>query len=916
MNWKLLFTIAFFVCLALSEPVQATSKQDWPFSFLLAANPINNYISIFTGSSVYWAVVSSFLVPNVTTAGTDDIRVDVIEANDWTNATSTMNNSAHWNASIISGSTSVCIGTSCKTAWPGAGSDTDTNASSICSAGEVLGGNTDGCLSYAGWSDWDECADMSGCSFYNADMTAINTPGPYLYGGATSGAANLYVNGTVLNETIDQRETSNTSTEMVAAVNNTALNVSYLGGHPGSYYLDDTDTDTNASSICSNDEVLLGNGSCVSSNDFFDDTTITDTDTNASSICSADQVLLGNGSCVSSAEYYDDTTIPDTDTNASSICSSDQVLLGNGSCVSSATYFDDTDTYNVTGDFQANLYISNCTEGEIWKADANGDMVCDDDSEGAGGGGGAGMWADAGTYLYPNTSYADNIYVKGYIKADDWTNISITESQVSDADWWDADGDISNDEISEAKINFGTACTSSQKFYLNGNDLACNDDVFLSQEQVDDYVNNLISDADSVHTRITITYDDSDNAYDFVVDDMSNSTADIQAVSVGGEVSGTVGSITLDNDALDDQYVLNDADDTKSGYLWITETDANALLIQSATAAAVMIADTSNRFLWTATLKSITDGGFDLGTGDGRYRNIYFSGYLTDNTHNTTAEQIKQAYDYATNGTYLTAVTGTELDNVWSSNGILTRTGANTYSQITDSHVNWDNAFAWANANHTNWDTAYLWGDHSAAGYLTSYTDTNASSICSGDEILLGNTSCVSAANYLDDTTIADSDTNASSICSGDEILLGNTSCVSAANYLDDTTIADSDTNASSICSGDEILLGNTSCVSAANYLDDTTIADSDTNASSICSDGEFLNGDGSCDAGYLDDDGIDDDTPDDDSEVPDDITINTTKWINTTLGYVVGSGYKICLDGVACTKYIHYNGTHVVIQG
>ncbi len=39
----------------------------------------------------------------------------------------------------------------------------------------------------------------------------------------------------------------------------------------------------------------------------------------------------------------------------------------------------------------------------------------------------------------------------------------------------------------------------------------------LTGEEVDDYVYTLISDTDSVHTLITITYDDVDNAYDFVV---------------------------------------------------------------------------------------------------------------------------------------------------------------------------------------------------------------------------------------------------------------------------------------------------------------------------------------------------------------------------------------------------------------
>ena len=41
-----------------------------------------------------------------------------------------------------------------------------------------------------------------------------------------------------------------------------------------------------------------------------------------------------------------------------------------------------------------------------------------------------------------------------------------------------------------------------------------------------------------------------------------------------------------------------------------------------------------------------------------------------------------------------TTVTGTALDNVWSSNGILVRTGVATYGVITDNHTNWDSAYS------------------------------------------------------------------------------------------------------------------------------------------------------------------------------------------------------------------------------
>lgn len=44
---------------------------------------------------------------------------------------------------------------------------------------------------------------------------------------------------------------------------------------------------------------------------------------------------------------------------------------------------------------------------------------------------------------------------------------------------------------------------------------------------------------------------------------------------------------------------------------------------------------------------------------------------------------------------------------------------------------------------------------------------------------------------------------------------------------------------------------------------------------------------------------------------------INSTQWINTTMGMAVGSNRKICLDGATpCSKYIYYNGTAMIIQG
>lgn len=61
----------------------------------------------------------------------------------------------------------------------------------------------------------------------------------------------------------------------------------------------------------------------------------------------------------------------------------------------------------------------------------DGSLACNDDQLGAGGSG-APHWVDNGTFLSPNGSYAVNVDVQGWIQAGNWTNVSITESQVSD----------------------------------------------------------------------------------------------------------------------------------------------------------------------------------------------------------------------------------------------------------------------------------------------------------------------------------------------------------------------------------------------------------------------------------------------------------------------------------------------------
>lgn len=85
------------------------------------------------------------------------------------------------------------------------------------------------------------------------------------------------------------------------------------------------------------------------------------------------------------------------------------------------------------------------------------------------------------------------------------------------------DGGINHDSTTNFDANEHIDWTSDQGATNIHSGNYTDTDTNLTQEEVDDFVNALLLDADAVHTLITLTYDDANDAFDFVVDnDLAN----------------------------------------------------------------------------------------------------------------------------------------------------------------------------------------------------------------------------------------------------------------------------------------------------------------------------------------------------------------------------------------------------------
>ncbi|MEA1909862.1 MAG: hypothetical protein U9M89_02495 [Patescibacteria group bacterium] len=246
--------------------------------------------------------------------------------------------------------------------------------------------------------------------------------------------------------------------------------------------------------------------------------------------------------------------------------------------------------------------------------------------------------------------------------------------------------------------------------------------VVLSQEQVDDYTDALINDPDSVHSLISITYDDPNNAMDFEVEsDLSqydnsasaffSTSTDVLDVSNGGTgksswtgyaipYATTTGFAEITKGSPNQILAVNAGGD---GYTWISSGSVGEdelVAIDGGAAAGYIGATSGDGVLRTSSPLSYTDGGayITLGITSGAIGDTELE-YDTGQ-HLTTAS--------------LPTFAGLTLTNFGA--GIVIVSG-DTFGTTTNNTASWNAAAASStyyntaynivNSNNANWTAAY-----------------------------------------------------------------------------------------------------------------------------------------------------------------------------------------------------------------
>jgi CRISPR/Cas system CMR subunit Cmr4 (Cas7 group RAMP superfamily)/cytoskeletal protein CcmA (bactofilin family) len=264
---------------------------------------------------------------------------------------------------------------------------------------------------------WNATSSVWYCSDVAAvgagDIDAVNTNGDYLTGGQTSGSVSLLLNETKLNETISSEglRLGFNSTFNSTYDSKVSDNVSWNESYAGNLYFK---TGENISMTPYNFSAFqffgFLNASYILNAPWI---TSAGADTNASTACSSIEVLLGNGSCYDSSVFFDDT---DTQKNATGYLYNDSTTVYLNETLLNAT-IDSRDTNETT---RFDNLVGNCSAGEfVFGVDSLGNKVCVSENVGSG------NPFDQVLNTTSNVSFAR-------VNATDWSNVSITENQISD----------------------------------------------------------------------------------------------------------------------------------------------------------------------------------------------------------------------------------------------------------------------------------------------------------------------------------------------------------------------------------------------------------------------------------------------------------------------------------------------------
>lgn len=237
----------------------------------------------------------------------------------------------------------------------------------------------------------------------------------------------------------------------------------------------------------------------------------------------------------------------------------------------------------------------------------------------------------------------------------------------------------------------------------------------------------------------------------------------------------------------------------------------------------------SNVTLWDSAFNSTGDSRWGVGSGDNESWNESWA--------DQQYYQISNPFGYY-NITSLT-VTESQISDlshtvIWDSvfnSTFDSRDSDTTYSHLSNftDNILWTSAFnstgdsRWGNVSGDNssWNESWANLQYEPIGItesdisdLSHTVNTNAQTICSGVELLLGNGSCLTTSNWLTSVSWG----IISGIPSGFADNVDNdTTYTHLSNFTNDLASL-TDTNASTECSGSEVLLGNGSCHDSSNF--------------------------------------------------------------------------------------------------